>query len=111
MDIKCSNCQAPLLKSYGTTIKLRSKSIRWDSEHDTAVVQCNMCRSFSDVPLAIKIAENGVVLELGKEIKKSVKEQLIVKADFKSETKPKGKKPTKDYRGKKDNGDGTVTYT
>jgi hypothetical protein len=89
MEIKCSNkkCNAPLLKSYGATYKLRSRSIRWDTLNDTAVVQCNMCRSFNDIPLELKLTDGKVVLELGNEIKKSGREQLIVSADTKKSEK------------------------
>ena len=81
MDIKCSNpkCNASLLKSYGGTVKLRSRHVRWDSLADTAVVQCNMCRSWSDVALTLKVDGPGLILELGTEIRKSNdKEKLII---------------------------------
>lgn len=87
MEINCLKCKAHLFKSYGSTYKLRSRSIRWDSLNDTAVVQCNMCRSFTNVPLILKVQADGAVLELGGEIKKSNKEKLVVQTTKKSEKK------------------------
>lgn len=83
MEINCQKCKAHLFKSYGSTYKLRSRSIRWDSINDTAIVQCNMCRSFNDIPLALEVQADGVVFELGAEIKKSNKEKLVVTKDKK----------------------------
>lgn len=79
MEFNCSKCNAHLLKSYGATIKLRSRSIRWDNINDTAVVQCNFCRSFNDIPLALKMSGDSIALEVGVDIKKSAKEKLVVK--------------------------------
>jgi hypothetical protein len=47
-----------------------------------------MCRAFNEVPIALKLSNDKVVLELGTEIKKSEpKETLIVKANkFERET-------------------------
>lgn len=78
MEIKCKECNAPLLKSYGSTIKLRSRNVRWDTLNDTAVVQCNICRSFTDAPIELRLDNEKVVLSVGSEIKKSLREQLIV---------------------------------
>jgi hypothetical protein len=78
MDIKCLSCQASLLKSYGSTYKLRSRSIRWDSLNDTAKVQCNMCRSFNDVPLELKIEPDKLVIQITNQIKKSSKKEKLV---------------------------------
>jgi hypothetical protein len=83
MDLKCTSCKASLLKSYGNTIKLRSRSIRWEGE-DTAVVQCNICRSFNDLPLELDISSEKPKIRLVAHIKKSVqKEKLIVTKDKK----------------------------
>jgi hypothetical protein len=79
MDIKCKQCNASLIKSYGTVTKLRSRHVRWDNLDDTATVQCNMCRSWSDIPLSLRIQGDNLMLEVGTEIKKSgEKEKLII---------------------------------
>lgn len=82
MDFKCHNpqCSASLLKSYGTTYKLRSRHVRWDSLNDTATVQCNLCRSWNDLPLSLRVVDDvGLVLEVGTEVRKSSeKEKLII---------------------------------
>jgi hypothetical protein len=73
MVINCT-CGAPLLKSYGQTVKLRSKSIRWEGS-DTAIVQCNMCRGFNSLPLEFRAKGAGFVIELGNEVRKSSTER------------------------------------
>lgn len=79
MDIKCNNCDAAIMKSYGSAVKLRSRHIRWDSLSDTATVQCNLCRSWSNIPLSLKVEGVDLVLEVGTEIRKSSdKAKLII---------------------------------
>lgn len=79
MEIKCKKCSASLLKSYGGTYKLRSRSIRWDDINGTATIQCNMCRSFNEAPLELRVETDKFVIEVGKQIKKSQpKEKLII---------------------------------
>jgi hypothetical protein len=82
MDIKCSNCNASLFKSYGNTYKLRSRSIRWDGLDNTATVQCNLCRSFNDMPLELKVDDAKIVIKVSNRIKKgSLKEKLVIQKD------------------------------
>ena len=81
MDLKCQNpkCNASLLKSYGDTYKLRSRHVRWDNIGETATVQCNICRSWNDMPLTLRMENVGLVLEVGIDIRKSSdKEKLII---------------------------------
>lgn len=79
MDFKCNKCNASLLKSYGNGVKLRSRHIRWETLDNTAVVQCNMCRSWNDMPISLKVHDVGLVVEVGSEIKKGTeKEKLII---------------------------------
>lgn len=89
MEISCQKCKAHLFKSYGSTYKLRSRSIRWDSPNGSAVVQCNMCRSLNELPITLKIQpDSAVVLEVGTEVKKSApKEKLIVAKEAKKSEK------------------------
>jgi hypothetical protein len=92
MELKCSHCNASLFKSYGGTYKLRSRSVRWDSLADTAVAQCNLCRSFNELPLELKIESEKLIIHVGTQIRKSTtKEKLVIKKDKISEKSNKGK--------------------
>jgi hypothetical protein len=61
MEIYCSNCTSlgnkptVIAKSYGSTLKIRSKSIRYDSLLNKTVAQCNYCRSFIDIPISMNL--------------------------------------------------------
>lgn len=78
MEFKCKSCQAPLLKSYGNTYKLRARHVRWENLHDKAAAQCRFCRAFNELPIKLKVVDSGMVFEVSDVKKSEPKEKLII---------------------------------
>lgn len=64
VNCKCQSNGKPtvIAKSYGTTFKINSKSVRYDSATNKTTAQCNYCRDFVDIPVTMNVEPEKFVI-------------------------------------------------